>query len=63
MSFTDDAGNYEALTSDGTEAGEPAPPDSRGAVTVVLPVTGAICTEDRRPLSSRLEVTVPGPGG
>ena len=69
VSFTDDAGNYEALTSDGTEAGEPAPPDSRGAVTVVLPVTvdctvtGAICTEDRRPLSSRLEVTAPGPGG
>ena len=42
-------------------------PDGDGAVTIVLPVTtdctaeGAICTEDRRPLSNRLEVTVPGP--
>ena len=69
VSCTDDAGNYEALTSDGTEAVATVAPDSRGAVTVVLPVTvdctvtGAICTEDRRPLSSRLEVTVPGPGG
>ena len=44
-------------------------PDSNGAVTIVLPATencdadGAICTEDRRPLSNRLEVTVPGPDG
>ena len=43
-------------------------PDSNGPVTIVLPVTtdctvdGAICTEDRRPLSNRLEVTVNGPG-
>ena len=43
-------------------------PDGSGAVTVVLPVTtvctvqGAICTQDRRPLSQRLEVMVPGPG-
>ena len=42
-------------------------PDGNGAVTVVLPVTadctaeGAIYTEDRRPQSSRLEVTVSGP--
>ena len=42
-------------------------PDGDGAVTIVLPVTtdctaeGAICTEDRRPLSNRLGVTVPGP--
>ena len=42
-------------------------PDSSGAVTVVLPVTGdceangAICTEDGRRLSNRLEVTVNGP--
>ncbi len=42
-------------------------PDSDGDVTVVLPVTedcsaqGAICTEDGRPLSNRLEVTVRGP--
>ena len=44
-------------------------PDGNGPVTIVLPVTtdctaeGAICTEDRRPLSNRLEITVPGPGG
>ena len=43
-------------------------PDGDGAVTIELPVTtdctaeGAICTGDRRPLSSRLEVTVPGTG-
>ena len=42
-------------------------PDSSGAVTVVLPVTGdceadgPICTEDGRRLSNRLEVTVNGP--
>ena len=24
---------------------------------------GAVCTQDRRPLSNRLEITVPGPGG
>ena len=44
-------------------------PDGDGAITLVLPVTtdctreGAICTQDRRPLSSRPEVTVSGPGG
>ena len=44
-------------------------PDSDAAVTVVLPVTtdcearGAICTEDGRMLSSRLELTVSGPSG
>ena len=44
-------------------------PDGDGAVTVVLPVTtdctaqGAICTEERRPLSERLEITVNGPDG
>ena len=44
-------------------------PDGDEAVTIVLPVTtdctaqGAICTGDRRPLSNRLEVTVPGPPG
>ena len=43
-------------------------PDGDGAVTIELPVTtdctaeGAICTGDRRPLSNRLEVTVPGTG-
>ena len=43
-------------------------PDGNGAVTIELPVTtdctaeGAICTQDRRPLSNRLEVTVPGTG-
>ena len=42
-------------------------PDGDVTVTIVLPVTtdcseeGAICTNDRRPLSNRLEVTVPGP--
>ena len=44
-------------------------PDDNADVTIVLPVTGdcaaqgVICTEDGRPLSSRLEITVPGPGG
>ena len=44
-------------------------PDGDGAVTVVLPVTtdcdadGAICAGDGRMLSSRLELTVPGPDG
>ena len=44
-------------------------PDGNGPVTIVLPVTtdctaeGAICAEDRRPLSNSLEITVPGPGG
>ena len=44
-------------------------PDGDGDVTVVLPVTtdcestGAICTEDGRKLSNRLELTVSGPGG
>ena len=44
-------------------------PDGNGPVTIVLPVTtdctaeGAICTEDRRPLSNRLEITVPAPDG
>ena len=44
-------------------------PEGDGAVTIVLPVTtdctaqGAICTGGRRPLSNRLEVTVPGPPG
>ena len=43
-------------------------PDGNGPVTIVLPVTtdctaeGATCTEDRRPLSNRLETTIPGPG-
>ena len=43
-------------------------PDGDGAVTIELPVAtdcmaqGAICTGDRRPLSSQLEVTVAGPG-
>ena len=43
-------------------------PHSDGDVTVVLPVTtncgaqGAICTHDGRKLSSRLELTVNGPG-
>ena len=42
-------------------------PDGDGAATIVLPVTtdctaeGAICTEEGRPMSNRLEVTVPGP--
>ena len=44
-------------------------PDGDGAVTIVLPVTtdcaddGAICTVDGRKLSTRLELTVSGPGG
>ena len=43
--------------------------DDDGTVTIVLPAatdrgaTGAICTEDGRLLSGRLEVSVPGPGG
>ena len=43
-------------------------PDGNGDVTVVLSVTtdcddlGAICTEDGRMLSHRLELTVSGPG-
>ena len=43
-------------------------PDSNADVTIVLPATedcgdpGAICTEDGRRLSSRLELTVSGPG-
>ncbi len=43
-------------------------PDSTGAVTIVLPATtdcdaeGAICTDDGRMLSNRLERTVSGPG-
>ena len=42
-------------------------PNGDGTVTIVLPATtdcasdGAICTEDGRMLSSRLEFTVPGP--
>lgn len=44
-------------------------PDGDGEVTVTLPATtdctaqGSVCTQDRRPLSQRLQVTVPGPGG
>ena len=44
-------------------------PDGNGPVTIVLPVStdctaqGAICTQDGRMLSNRLEITVPGPGG
>ena len=44
-------------------------PDGDGDVTVVLPVTtdcestGAICTEDGRMLSNKVEFTVSGPGG
>ena len=43
-------------------------PDSNGDVTITLPVTtdcdaqGAICADDDRMLSSRLEFTVSGPG-
>ena len=43
-------------------------PDGNGDVTITLPVTTdctadrAICTEDRLPLSSQLELTVGGPG-
>ena len=42
-------------------------PNSDGAVTIILPITedcdaqGAICTEDGRKLSHRLELTVSGP--
>ena len=44
-------------------------PDSDGTLIIVLPVTedceadGAICTEDDRKLSGRLEITVNGPSG
>ena len=44
-------------------------PDGDGDVTITLPettdcnATGAICTEDNRMLSNRLEPTVSGPGG
>ncbi len=44
-------------------------PDSNGDVTIVLPVTedcdeqGAVCTDDDRMMSNRLEITVPGPDG
>ena len=44
-------------------------PDGNGDVTIVLPVTtdceaeGAICTENGRPLSNRLELVVSGPDG
>ena len=44
-------------------------PGSRDSVSIVLPPTtdctadGAICTEDGRKLSNRLEFTVSGPGG
>ena len=44
-------------------------PDGDGTVTIVLPettdcaATGSICTEDGRTLSSRLELSVSGPGG
>ena len=44
-------------------------PDSSEDVTIILPATtdceaqGAICTEDGRMLSNRLEFTVAGPGG
>ena len=43
-------------------------PSWNEAVTIVLPPTtdctaeGAICTQDRRPLSSTLEIVIPGPG-
>ena len=43
-------------------------PDGNGQVVIILPVTmdcnalGAICTEDGRKLSNRLELTVSGPG-
>ena len=42
-------------------------PSSDASVTIVLPVTtdcgadGAVCTDDGRPLPSRLEFTIPGP--
>ena len=44
-------------------------PDGDGTVTIVLPATtdctaeGAICTQDGRKLSNRLEITVQGPAG
>ena len=44
-------------------------PGGNGDVTITLPATtdctddGAICTEDGRMLSNRLELTVSGPGG
>ena len=44
-------------------------PDGNGPATIVLPVTtdctveSAICTNDRRPLSNRVEIAVPGPDG
>ena len=44
-------------------------PDSSADVTIVLPITtdcdaeGAVCAGDGRPLSNRLELTVPGPSG
>ena len=44
-------------------------PDGDADVIVILPITedcdaeGAICTEDGRMLSNRLEITVPGPDG
>ena len=44
-------------------------PDGDGTVTIVLPATtdctaeGAICTQDGRKLSNRLEITVQGPTG
>ena len=44
-------------------------PDGNAGVTIVLPVTGdcdaegAVCAGDGRPLSNRLELTIPGPGG
>ena len=50
-------------------ADTPGIADGDGTVTIVLPAatdcgaTGAICTEDGRMLSSRLELTVAGPSG
>ena len=44
-------------------------PDGNGTVTIVLPATtdctatGAICTQDGRMLSTRLEITIAGPNG
>ena len=44
-------------------------PTANGTVTIVLPATtdcagdGAVCTDDGKMLSGRLELTVPGPGG
>ena len=44
-------------------------PNGNGDVTIELPATtdcnleGAVCTEDGRKLSNRLEFTVSGPGG